>query len=214
MKVLSKFMATTAICTFIAGTAAAQGVGPDVGPDVGTGVGPDVGTGVGPDPGPDVGTGVGPGPGPDVVPGPGVPGEMSPPTSPPGATVPDVDPAPGTGVGITPDAPTPDTPTITGAADPATEAAITSTADAIARGEVVMAFSADGQILGQVMSAGRDERGAADFSIMLDQALGANVERATFRGMTQLDAAGNVIVPLPQAEFLERVMAQTGGTPG
>lgn len=174
MKTMTTFMATTAICTFIAGTAAAQGLEADVGADV------------------------------------GVSAETNQPTGTEGTTGLNIDSTTGADVG----AETPAAPTMTATPDADTQEAITTTAEAIAGGEVVMVLSADGQTLGHVETATQDDRGAAEFSIVLDSNLGASAERVTYSGTAEVDAAGNVIVPLAEADFVSRIMAPAGTPPG
>lgn len=178
MTTLSKFMATTAICTFIAGTAAAQGLGAEVGADV------------------------------------GVSADTSTSAAPEASTGLDIESSTSADVGAEADVETPDTSTMTATVDSGTAAAINAVTEAMASGQAAAVLSADGQILGQAETASQDARGAAELSINLDPALDTTADRVTYSGTADVDAEGRVILPLAQADFISRIMAQTDGSSG
>ena len=83
-----------------------------------------------------------------------------------------------------------------------------------AGGEAIAVLSADGRMLGQIESATQDARGAAELLISLDRALGVSAQRVTFSGMADVDTEGRVVLPLAEADFMARIMAQTDGSAG
>jgi|GEM_PF-2333396 len=96
--------------------------------------------------------------------------------------------------------------------DTDTDVAVQTIIDAIDRGETVLVVSADGANVGEIETATLGEAGSAELAINLDQDLGAAYERIVYRGSVEIDAGDRVILPLAQAELLDRVAAaQAGG---
>lgn len=190
MNTLSKYMATTAICTLIAGSAAAQGLTAGVGADIDASV--DTSTSV--DTSATVATESSTGLAIDAT------GDTNTAAS-EGSTGMATDTTDGATMAST-------------AANAETGAAINAAAQAMDRGEAVTVISADGRLLGQVESASQDERGAAELLIRLDRSLDVRPSRVTFSGLIDVDAQGHVILPMAETEFMASILAQTGGSAG
>lgn len=184
MNSLSKVMATTAICTLIAGSATAQGLNAGVSADISASV--DTGGSV------EVGSSAG----------------LAVDSTGDSNTI-----ASDNSAGLAGDT-TGSATVASTAANAETGAAITVAAQSMERGEAVAVISADGRLLGQVESASQDERGAAELLISLDRSLGVRPNRVTFSGLIDVNAEGHVVLPLAEAEFMASILAQTDGSAG
>jgi hypothetical protein len=203
MKILTKFMATTAVLTLIAGGAVAQATDTAADPSVGAGVEADTSASVAAGAGEREAGTTGAGTitvtgqtAADPTVGAGVEGQT-------GATV-----AAGASEETAP-AGTAASPGVT-AQPGAASAMLATTTDRLGRGERVEVVSQDGVLLGYVNDAHEDERGAASLSIALEPTLETNAENVTFIGLADFDADGRIVLPYAQEDFVSQIQAQFG----